>query len=408
MTKLDKNKIMRILSTVAGLCIIIYFIYQIIQMNSNPYTTELAVEREIQTSVTATAFVVRDEEYITAENTGGTVVSIAEDGKRVGKGEDVAVVFKNSDSAAAYVRINELQKEINYYEQLKNRVGIGTNAPSSYNDLIDDACIDFISASREEIGSEFDETLTDLRDAITARQLAVGEEIVVDAKLSKLQAELVSLKSLAEGYKTVEAPSSGYYIGSTDGYENAIAYKDAAEVDCATVSALLSAEKQAVAENVMGKLVDSFDWYFLCNIPYNDSGNIEVGKTVSVNVPNTSVGTIKCTVEYKGDKEDEQVALVLKCNLMNRDLANLRIAEIDIIVEQYTGFRINNSAIREVDGVMGVYVQRGNIIQFKKINIVSSGEDYSIIEKVDDSSYVRQYDSIITQGVDLYDGKVVS
>jgi len=89
------------------------------------------LEREIQNSVKTTAFVVRDEEYITAENTSGTVVSIAEDGKRVGNGEDVAVVFKNSDSAAAYVRINELQKEIEYYEQLKNRVGVGTNAPSS-------------------------------------------------------------------------------------------------------------------------------------------------------------------------------------------------------------------------------------------------------------------------------------
>ncbi len=408
MVKLDKNKIWYILCSVAGLFIIAYFIYQIVQMNSNPYTSELAIERDFKTSITTTAFVVRDEEYITAENSGGTMVSIAEDGKRVGMGEDVAVVFKNADSAAAYVRINELQKEIDYYEQLKNRVGIGTNAPSSYNDLIDDACIDFISASREEIGREFDDTLIDLRDAITARQLAVGEEIVVEAKLSKLQAELVSLKNLAEGYKTVTSPSSGYYIGSVDGYENAIAYKDAENVDCATISSLISSEKQETGKNVMGKLVDSFDWYFLCNIPYNDSGDIEVGKTVSVNVPNTAVGTIKCTVAHKGDKDGEQVALVLKCNVMNRDVANLRIAEVEVIVEQYAGFRINNDAIREVEGEMGVYVQRGNIIQFKKIKIVSSGEDYSIIEKVDDSAYVKQYDSIITKGVDLYDGKVVS
>lgn len=408
MKKLDKNKIITALCSVAGVCIILYFVYQIVQMNSNPYKTELALEREIQNSVKTTAFVVRDEEYITAENTSGTVVSIAEDGKRVGNGEGVAVVFKNSDSAAAYVRIKELQREIEYYEQLKNRVGVGTNAPSSYTDLIDDACIDFISASREEIGSEFEDSLIDLRDAITARQLAVGEEIVVEAKLSKLQAELVSLKALAEGYSTVQAPSSGYYIGAVDGYENAIAYKDCKEVTCEQISNLLSAQKQETSSNVMGKLVDSFDWYFLCNVPYNDSGEIEFGKTVSVNVPNTAVGTIKCTVVYKSDKDGEQVAVVLKCNIMNRDVANLRIADIEIITDEFTGFRINNDAIREVEGEKGVYVQRGNIIQFKKIKIVYSTEDYSIIEKVDDSAYVRQYDTIITQGVDLYDGKVVS
>lgn len=408
MKKIDKNKIITALCSVAGICIILYFVYQIVQMNTNPYQTELALEREFKNSVNTTAFVVREEEYITAENTSGTVVSIAEDGKRVGNGEDVAVVFKNSDSAAAYVRINELQREIEYYEQLKNRVGVGTNAPSSYTDLIDDACIDFISASREEIDSEFHDSLIDLRDAITARQLAVGEEIVVDAKLSSLQAELLSLKTLAEGYSTVQAHSSGYYIGAVDGYENAIAYKDCTEVSCAQISSLISAEKQETSSNVMGKLVDSFDWYFLCNVPYNDSGEIEVGDTVSVNVPNTAVGTIKCTVVYKSDKDGDQVAAVLKCNVMNRDVANLRITEIQIITDDFTGFRINNDAIREENGEKGVYVMRGNIVQFKKINIIYSTEDYSVIEKVDDSAYVRQYDTIITQGVDLYDGKVVS
>ncbi len=408
MKKLDKNKIIKALCSLAGVFIILYFVYQIVQMNSNPYKTELALEREFQNTVKTTAFVVRDEEYITAENATGTVVSIAEDGKRVGNGEDVAVVFKNADSAAAYVRINELQSEIEYYEQLKNRVGVGTNAPSSYTNLINEACIDFISASREEIGSNFKDSLIDLRDAVTARQLAVGEEIAVDAKLSKLQAELVSLQTLAEGYSTVQAHSSGYYIGAVDGYENAIAYKDCTEVSCDRISSLLSSEKQETSQNIMGKLVDSFDWYFLCNVDYNDSGEIEVGKTVSVNVPNTAVGTIKCTVVYKGDKDGEQVAVVLKCNVMNRDVANLRIADIEIITEDFTGFRINNDAIREENGEKGVYIMRGNIIQFKKINIVYSTEDYSIIEKVDDSGYVRQYDTIITQGVDLYDGKVVS
>lgn len=405
---LTKQQTKYLFYSIVGVLIIAYFIYQVVQMNSSPYKTEVALERNIQNSISTTAFVVRDESYITAENTGGTVVSIAEDGKRVGNGESVAVVFPGSESAAAYVRINELEKEIQYYEQLKNRVGTGTNSPSSYNRLIDDACIAFISASREEIGSDFDNTLTDLRDAITTRQLAVGGEVSVEAKLAELKAELVSLSNGSIEYKTVASPNSGYYIGSVDGYENTISYSDALKVNCDQISSLLKAEKQSVPKNVMGKLVYEFDWYLLCNIPYNESGSVEKGDVVKVNVPNTSVGTIKCVVVDKGDKEGEQVALILKCNTMNRDVANLRIHDIEIIVDDFTGIRINNKAIREVDGEKGVYVQRGNIIQFKKINIVYSTEDYSVIEAVDDTAYVKQYDTIITQGVDLYDGKVVS
>ncbi len=406
--KTDKNSIKYIIYSLVGVCIIAYFIYQVVQMNSVPYKTEIAVNRDIQSTIKTEAFIIRDETYITATNSGGTVVSTAEDGKRVASGDNVAVVFPNSESAAAYVRINELQKEINYYNQLKNRVGIGTNAPSSYSKLIDDACISFISASRNEIGSDFDDTLTDLRDAITARQLAVGKELSVDAKLAELQAELVSINQGNVEYQSVSSPNSGYYIGSVDGFENAVNYEDVLSLDCQAINNLISSEKQQTPADVMGKLVDEFDWYIVCNIPYNDSGNIESGKTVKVNVPNTAVGTLTCTVLEKGEKEGEQVALILKCNLMNRDIANLRIHEIEIIVDDYNGIRINNLAIREVDGEKGVYVQRGNIIQFKKINIIESYEDYSIIESVADSAYVQQYDSIITEGVDLYDGKVVS
>ncbi len=406
--KLDKNQIKYILCSLVGVFIIAYFIYQVVQMNSSPYKTEIALNRNVQSVIKTEAFIVRDESYITTDNKGGTVVSIAEDGKRVSSGDGVAVVFKNSESAAAYARINELEKEIEYYEQLKNRVGLGTNTPASYNKLIDDACISFISESRDSIGSNFDEALTDLRDAITARQLAIGEELSVDAKLTELQAELISLNQGNVDYTTITAPNPGYYIGSADGYENTVNYDKVSSLSCKEITNLISADKQTVPSNVMGKLVDSFDWYFVCNISYNESGNVDVGSTVTVNVPNTTVGELKCTVVHKGDKDGESVALIIKCNLMNRDVANLRIHEIEIIVKNYEGIRINNNAIRQVDGVKGVYVQRGNIIQFKKINIVESSEDYSIVESVPDSEYVQQFDTIITEGVDLYDGKVVS
>lgn len=406
--KLNKTQVKYIVYSLIGVFIIIYFINQVVQMNSAPYKTEIAINRDMQSKIQAEAFIVRDETYITTDNSGGTVVSIAEDGKRVSSGDNVAVVFPSSKSAASYVRINELEKEIEYYSQLKNRVGIGTNAPSSYSKLIDDACVNFIAASRETIGSDFDSALTDLRDAITARQLAVGTELSVDAKLAELQAELISVNSGTVEYKTISAPNSGYYIGSVDGYEKTVDFSKVTSLNCKDIESLLKSKKQETPANVMGKLVDEFDWYFVCTIPYNESGKIEVGKSVKVNVPNTAVGTINCTVMHKGDREDDKVAVVIKCNLMNRNLANLRIHDIEIIVDDYVGIKISNDAIREVDGEKGVYVQRGNIVQFRKINIIYSAEDYSVVESVTDSAYLQQYDSVITQGVDLYDGKVVS
>lgn len=408
MKKLNKNAAKYIACSVLGVLIILYFVYQVVQMNALPYKTEIALEKTIQNTIPTTAFIVRDESYITAENANGTVVSVVEDGKRVASGDTVAVIFQNESSASSYSRINEIQKEIAFYNQLKNRVGVGTNAPSSYTDLIDEACINYINASREAIDSDFYETLIDVRDSVTAKQIAVGQTLSVDTKLASLESELTALQSQPMGYDPVLSSNPGYYIGSVDGYENTISYKDVLNLDTAKVNSLLSAQKQTTSPNVMGKLVDSFDWYILCNVPYNSSGNIETGKTMTINLPDVSIGKIECTVAFKGSREGDSVAVAFRCNTMNRDVANLRIEKIEIVTEDYSGVRINNSAIREKDGEKGVFVLRGNIVQFKKIKIIYSNDEYSIVEKSDDSLFIRQYDTVINEGVDLYDGKVIS
>lgn len=408
-TKLNKNAVKYIFGTVLGVIIIIYFIYQVIQINSEPYKTETAIQRKIQNTIETKAFVVRDETYLTATGPSGTIVSIAEDGKRVGSGETVAISFKTPESAAVYVKINDLNSEIEYYNQLKNKVGAGTNSPSSYNNMVNSACVEYITAAKSEIGRDFEDALGDLRDAITTKQLAVGKVISVDEKLASLQAQLLEIKDKASGYTPIASPKPGYYIGSVDGYENSVKYGDVMKMDVSSINTLLSSSPSEPPENVMGKLVDAFNWYILCNVPYDVSGTLEVGKTVKIKVPNMSADTFECTIENKGDKDGDSIPLILKCGLMNRDVAKLRIADIQIITDEFMGFRISNDAVREVDSQKGVYVLRGNTVQFKKINIIYSSEEYSIIESsADDSSYIRQYDTVITQGVDLYDGKVIS
>ncbi len=407
--KFNKDSVKYIIGCVFGIAVIIYFITFVIKMNSNPYKTETAIQRNIQNTIETKGFVVRDETYLTASDPNGTIVSIAEDGKRVGSGETVAISFKTADSAAIYVRINELNSEIDYYNKLKNKVGAGTNSPSSYNNMVNSACLNYISSSKSEIGGEFDDALSDLRDAITTKQLAVGKVISVDEKLASLQAELLSLQDKASGYTSIASPNPGYYIGSVDGYENAVKYSDVLNMNVSSINELLSSDSSKPPENVMGKLVDAFNWYILCNVPYDVSGSIEVGKTVKVKVPTMSSETFECTVEKKGDKEGDSISVILKCGLMNRDVAKLRITDIQIITDEFMGFRISNDAIREVDSQKGVYVLRGDTVQFKKVNIMYSSEEYSIIENNDDdSSFIRQYDTVITQGVDLYDGKVIS
>ena len=62
----------------------------------------------------------------------------------------------------------------------------------------------------------------------------------------------------------------------------------------------------------------------------------------------------------------------------------------------------------------GVYVRIGNEISFKQIEAIYSGEDY-VISNVsvkdeniaDDTEVLRVYDQIVTEGANLYDGKII-
>ena len=93
---------------------------------------------------------------------------------------------------------------------------------------------------------------------------------------------------------------------------------------------------------------------------------------------------------------------------MNEALSDFRIEKIEIITDEYEGFKISNSSIRTVDGQQGVYIVRGNLMGFRKIKIIYTTDDYSIVTNPDNNSgYIKLYDKVVTEGVDLYDNKLI-
>ena len=59
------------------------------------------------------------------------------------------------------------------------------------------------------------------------------------------------------------------------------------------------------------------------------------------------------------------------------------------------------------DEQRGVFILHGSTLEFRKINVIYWGEDYIICSQEPDDDYLKLYDRIVTEGKDLYDGKVV-
>jgi hypothetical protein len=404
----SNKKYMTILYVVIALLFIAFFLYQVFKINYEPVKTEAALEKTVSASAVTQAFIVRDEYPIEASVTG-TLVPLVEDGKRVASGDNVAVVFTNDDAAKTYNEIKELEKKIEYYASLQNKVGVQTADITPLDERIYSACGDYVAAVNRGKIDSLKSYEDKIRDAVTSRQLSTGAVIDPSVKLAELNTQLEQLTAKNIGYSTITAPHPGYYISVADGYESTVNYADVPNMSTAEIAALFNnSAKAESSEKYMCKLVDGFNWYFLCLLDYDDAVKLQKGETVDVAFTMTTAEPLKATVVNIAETVDYKAAVILKSNLMNTEYAGLRNEQIRITFYKHTGYQISNKAIREVDGQKGVYVLSGNIVKFKKINIAYSDSEYSIVNNPEnEKGFVELYDEVITEGVDLYDGKII-
>lgn len=410
----QKKKSQTTLYTVLAILIVGICVYQIFKINYSPVKTEIAMEKTVSEAVTTEGFIVRDESYITADAVG-TLVPLVTDGKRVASGDDVAVVFTSEASARNYSQMQSVKADIAYFESLKNKIGLQTNDVEAMDERVYSACERYIAAMANGNIDALESYADTVCETITSRQLSTGTVIDPTEKLNALNARLAELQAQSGGFVTVQANNPGYYIAHVDGYETALAYDKALEATGAEIEALLQSTPVPAEslQNCMGKLVDSFNWYILCVIDAQSAGGLSSGSYITVDFPLTSAASIAAEVVSVQNAGPDKAAVVLRSNLMNAQYAALRKEQVRLVLQNFTGFQVNNKAIREVNGVKGVYTVSGNIIKFKKVELAYSDSEYSVSVTPKDengnpkSGYVSLYDEIIVEGTDLYDGKIL-
>lgn len=396
-----------ILIIVGVILLSLYIIYQALLASKADMETQPALKETVYTSIDTKGFVVRDESFIT-NNASGTTVSFAQNGERVAAGDVVSVVFDSADGASSYIKISELEKSIAHYEELSGQANFQAVNIDSLNSKINNELVDFLEyRDNKDYGSAIS-SAEKFRDSLTGKQIATGEALDFSEQLANLKNELSALKQAKYSYSEVRSDSAGYYINGADGYESTIDFTKINELDVAAVEKALSSEPQAVSGNIVGRVVGSFEWYIVCSVPTEETVNLTQNKKLYINIPYEGIEKLPVSLYKIGERDGENTLLILSCNIMNEALADLRIEDIQIVTEEYSGYKISNSAIRTVNGVKGVYIIRGNILGFRKIHIVYSTDSYSIVDNPEgETDYIKQYDQVVTKGVELYDNKLV-
>ncbi len=408
---MDNKTVKRILSIVAIVLLVgfvsSYIIYHIVKQSNTDIKTEFALKETVYKTIETQCFVIRDEEFI-KNNAGGTKVSFATNGERVASGDTVSIVFDQTEDAAAYLKKKELEKNIKHFEELEGQANFQTFNIDSLTKKINGELYDYLDAVDNRDYVKATSSAEAFRDSVTGKQIATGGTLDFSEKLDGLKSQLDSLNSSENSYTEIKTENAGYFISGSDGYENTLDFDKIDDLTVDDISNAIKSKPKEISDDIVGRTVASFKWYIACAIDSEKTVDLEYDKQIYVNFPVAGVEKLPVTIYKIGDRTGDTTLVVLCCDEMNESLSSFRIEDIEIITDEYTGYKISNSSIRTLNGEQGVYIVRGNLMGFRKIHIVYSADDFTIVDNPEKKSdYIRLYDKVVTEGVDLYDNKLI-
>ncbi len=203
-------------------------------------------------------------------------------------------------------------------------------------------------------------------------------------------ARLGSGDSMGEGFF---APASGIYFSKSDAFAN-LSPEDIPSLDAPTLSRLCSEE---VASRGGGRLITENAWYFVFLLP---SGiELEEGSALTLDL---GLGELPCLVQ----RVEKEIAVLRMDTQLSRH-ADLRVAEAKIIKERFSGLALPSSAVHQTGEEHFVWAITAGRLEKKNIEIIFFGEGFVLAKAADSAAALQEGDKVITEGEELYEGKII-
>lgn len=428
--KLKTSQKIIIIAAVAA--ILIYIFIMFLSANFSMVHTESAVAATLSKTIDTNGYIVRNETYIT-NTLGGVVSYVNNGGGSVSANGAIAKVYATEQDATAHQQIDKLNTEIERLQKLNETKQVQGTSLEAINSVLNNDISTLIKSLHNNDFYSLEQTRNDILMAINERQVVTGAVLNFNEQIAKLDAQKKSLEATTgAAIGEIKSPIAGYFVDFSDGYENSYDYSKASSMTCDELSQLKEKESQDVPANAIGKVISNLNWYICCPITMDEATEFsDIYDNVKVKMPFATTDSVPVDVmAINKDIANNQAVIVLDCKFISDELAALRNEKVQIDVKTYTGIKISQKAIHDDsvqkiiendDGttttdsqqVKGVYVLHGNELVFKQVDILFSTEDYVICSpkpdagKLFNGETVELYDKIVTEGADLYAGKIV-
>lgn len=417
--KVIKNIIMILLS----IGILFYVYFQAMNRVDSDIETEPCALVNINRTVDADSFIFRDESVV-ANSSEGTVVTLVSEGDRVSKGQMVANIYHDENSALLQDEINRIQRRLDILAQ--------SNVDSEYvisdlaeldKEIGEILCDIHLSSAKGNLSSSISKS-SELLVKLNKRDLIVDSEFDYGSEQERLLKEKQNLEDTINSVSTaVYAENSGYFYSEVDGYEKIFDISKVDDMSFKMFEDLSNSEPdEKMLDSGVVKIVNDFVWYTVCSVDSEKMAGIDEGNLYDVIFPENGNACIQMKVEkIVSNTTNVKTLVVFRANVLPHDFNYKRFQKAEIVLQSVQGLSVPKSAVRVVDGVRGVYILVGDVVRFRSIEITDERENYYVVkiksrndafEQPEDMpeqnvKYISLYDNVIVSGKDLFDGKIV-
>ena len=403
----------------------VYFGYYVANSFHEPYQYTQVYAYTAYDSAPAEGMVVRKSRILPAQS--GILEITRAEGEKVGAGQQIALVYRDSQAQADQVQIEELQMEI---ELLQSAVqGEDVESAARLDEDVLEAVAELRASYTQGDYTQLWDQVMAVKSNVLKRGYVYGESLTsedLSTRLQLLTSQLTILtRQSSRAVTRVTAPEPGVFSSLVDDYETQLTPESLAQLTPSDLQSLID-NPAGESSDSMGKLVTSGIWYFAANLPQEAARRLEEGGSATLRFSGELNRDVEMTVDRIGATEKGTTLVVFSCSRYLTLTTLLRHQTAELIFESWDGLRIPKEALRleevpvetgEAGSAssqaapakrLGVYALANGRSEFREVSIVHEGSDYYVVHPVGTGRKVlRSGDTIIVEGTGLQDGLLI-
>ena len=400
----------------------IYFAFYAFSAFQDPYDTTLVYSYTVNDSVEVDGVMVREEQVFPAQS--GIVEITRAEGEKVGVGQDVALVYRDSQAQSNQEQIDSLSLEIELLEYAVSQSGDVDSAARLDEDILQ-SLVELRASTALGDYADLEDQVIQVKSNVLKRGYTYGDGLSaadLSAQLQDLRNQRSALQQQSALATTqVTASQSGIFSNLVDGYEALLTPESVFQLTPSSLDELMS-RPAGDSDTALGKLITSSRWHFAANLPTQSAQRLTEGGTATLRFTGDFSQDVSMTVAQIGPAEGEETLVVFSSDRYLSQTTLLRQQTAELIFESWSGLRIPKSALRLIQEEyedeetgevtqttrLGVYALVAGRADFKEIGVLTEGEDYYVVRPLGTGrSVLRAGDEIITRALDLQDGELL-